>query len=136
MFCLIKLSSFKDSFKYLNRLNKYLYSSTIISSKDNNLSNYINNNQVIVLNVLLDNNLNDTIKIIKRIVPQDKILYLIIEYTNVIEVEKFIISIKKYYNNYHGSLLLRNTIFNYNKKAKEKEYKIFRYKVKYNVVIE
>lgn len=136
MFCLIKLSSFKDSFKYLNRLNKYLYSSTIISSKDNNLSNYINNNQVIVLNVLLDNNLNDTIKIIKRIVPQDKILYLIIEYTNVIEVEKFIISIKKYYNNYHGSLLLRNTIFNYNKKAKEKEYKIFRYKVKYNIVIE
>lgn len=134
MFCLIKLSSYKDSFKYLNRLNKYLYSSTIISSKDNNLSNYINNNQVIVLNVLLDNNLNDTIKIIKRIVPQDKILYLIIEYTNIIEVEKFILSIKKYYNNYHGSLLLRNTIFNYNKK--EKEYKIFRYKVKYNVVIE
>ena len=97
MFCLIKLSSFKDSFKYLNRLNKYLYSSTIISSKDNNLSNYINNNQVIVLNVLLDNNLNDTIKIIKRIVPQDKILYLIIEYTNIIEVKKFILSIKKYY---------------------------------------
>lgn len=134
MFCLIKLSSFKDSFKYLNRLNKYLYSSTIISSKDNNLSNYINNNQVIVLNVLLDNNLNDTIKIIKRIVPQDKILYLIIEYTNIIEVKKFILSIKKYYNNYHGSLLLRNTIFNYNKK--EKEYKLFRYKVKYNIVIE
>lgn len=134
MFCLIKLSSYKDSFKYLNRLNKYLYSSTIISSKNNNLSNYINNNQVIVLNVLLDNNLNDTIKIIKRIIPQDKILYLIIEYTNIIEVEKFILSIKKYYNNYHGSLLLRNTIFNYNKK--EKEYKLFRYKVKYNIVIE
>ena len=134
MFCLIKLSSYKDSFKYLNRLNKYLYSSTIISSKNNNLSNYINNNQVIVLNVLLDNNLNDTIKIIKRIVPQDKILYLIIEYTNIIEVKKFILSIKKYYNNYHGSLLLRNTIFNYNKK--EKEYKLFRYKVKYNIVIE
>lgn len=134
MFCLIKLSSYKDSFKYLNRLNKYLYSSTIISSKNNNLSNYINNNQVIVLNVLLDNNLNDTIKIIKRIVPQDKILYLIIEYTNIIEVEKFILSIKKHYNNYHGSLLLRNTIFNYNKK--EKEYKLFRYKVKYNIVIE
>ena len=134
MFCLIKLSSFKDSFKYLNRLNKYLYSSTIISSKNNNLSNYINNNQVIVLNVLLDNNLNDTIKIIKRIIPQDKILYLIIEYTNIIEVKKFILSIKKYYNNYHGSLLLRNTIFNYNKK--EIEYKLFRYKVKYNIVIE
>lgn len=134
MFCLIKLSSYKDSFKYLNRLNKYLYSSTIISSKNNNLSNYINNNQVIVLNVSLDNNLNDTIKIIKRIIPQDKILYLIIEYTNIIEVEKFILSIKKYYNNYHGSLLLRNTIFNYNKK--EKEYKLFRYKVKYNIVIE
>ena len=134
MFCLIKLSSYKDSFKYLNRLNKYLYSSTIISSKNNNLSNYINNNQVIVLNVLLDNNLNDTIKIIKRIIPQDKILYLIIEYTNIIEVKKFILSIKKYYNNYHGSLLLRNTIFNYNKK--EKEYKLFRYKVKYNIVIE
>ena len=134
MFCLIKLSSYKDSFKYLNRLNKYLYSSTIISSKNNNLSNYINNNQVIVLNVLLDNNLNDTIKIIKRIIPQDKILYLIIEYANIIEVEKFILSIKKYYNNYHGSLLLRNTIFNYNKK--EKEYKLFRYKVKYNIVIE
>lgn len=134
MFCLIKLSSYKDSFKYLNRLNKYLYSSTIISSKNNNLSNYINNNQVIVLNVLLDNNLNDTIKIIKRIIPQDKILYLIVEYTNIIEVKKFILSIKKYYNNYHGSLLLRNTIFNYNKK--EKEYKLFRYKVKYNIVIE
>ena len=134
MFCLIKLSSYKDSFKYLNRLNKYLYSSTIISSKNNNLFNYINNNQVIVLNVLLNNNLNDTIKIIKRIIPQDKILYLIIEYTNIIEVKKFILSIKKYYNNYHGSLLLRNTIFNYNKK--EKEYKLFRYKVKYNIVIE
>ena len=53
---------------------------------------------------------------------------------NIIEVKKFILSIKKYYNNYHGSLLLRNTIFNYNKK--EKEYKLFRYKVKYNIVIE
>ncbi len=38
--------------------------------------------QTIFRNNSLD--LNDTIKIIKRIITQDKILYLIIEYTNII----------------------------------------------------
>ena len=93
---------------------------------------YISNSDTIVINVNLDNksyNLNK----IKEIVPKDKILYIILEYSNLNDAKEFINSIKEEYNNYHGTLMLKNTIFNH--KKNEKKYSLFRYKVKYNVII-
>ena len=132
MFSLIKLSSYKNSYKYLNKLSEYLYSSIILSIDNINTAKYISNSDTIVVNVNLDNisyNLNK----IKEIVPKDKILYIILEYNNLNEAKEFINSIKEEYNNYHGTLMLKNAIFNH--KKNEKKYNLFRYKVKYNVVI-
>lgn len=132
MFSLIKLSSYKNSYKYLNKLSEYLYSSIILSIDNINIVKYISNSDTIVINVNLDNisyNLNK----IKEIVPKDKILYIILEYSNLNDTKEFINSIKEEYNNYHGTLMLKNTIFNH--KKKEQKYNLFRYKVKYNVII-
>lgn len=132
MFSLIKLSSYKNSYKYLNKLSEYLYSSIILSIDNINIVKYISNSDTIVVNVNLDNisyNLNK----IKETVPKDKILYIILEYNNFNEAKEFINSIKEEYNNYHGTLMLKNTIFNH--KKKEQKYNLFRYKVKYNVII-
>lgn len=132
MFSLIKLSSYKNSYKYLNKLSEYLYSSIILSIDNINIVKYISNSDTIVINVNLDNksyNLNK----IKEIVPKDKILYIILEYNDLNDAKEFINSIKEEYNNYHGALMLKNTIFNH--KKKEQKYNLFRYKVKYNVII-
>lgn len=132
MFSLIKLSSYKNSYKYLNKLSEYLYSSIILSIDNINIVKYISNSDTIVINVNLDNisyNLNK----IKEIVSKDKILYIILEYSNLNDAKEFINSIKEEYNNYHGTLMLKNTIFNH--KKKEQKYNLFRYKVKYNVII-
>lgn len=132
MFSLIKLSSYKNSYKYLNKLSEYLYSSIILSIDNINIVKYISNSDTIVINVNLDNksyNLNK----IKEIVPKDKILYIILEYNDLNDAKEFINSIKEEYNNYHGTLMLKNTIFNH--KKKEQKYNLFRYKVKYNVII-
>ena len=132
MFSLIKLSSYKNSYKYLNKLSEYLYSSIILSIDNINIVKYISKSDTIVINVNLDNisyNLNK----IKEIVPKDKILYIILEYNDLNDAKEFINSIKEEYNNYHGTLMLKNTIFNH--KKNEKKYNLFRYKVKYNVVI-
>ena len=132
MFSLIKLSSYKNSYKYLNKLSEYLYSSIILSIDNINIVKYISNSDTIVVNVNLDNisyNLNK----IKEIVPKDKILYIILEYNDLNDAKEFINSIKEEYNNYHGTLMLKNTIFNH--KKKEQKYNLFRYKVKYNVII-
>lgn len=132
MFSLIKLSSYKNSYKYLNKLSEYLYSSIILSIDNINIVKYISNSDTIVINVNLDNksyNLNK----IKEIVPKDKILYIILEYSNLNDAKEFINSIKEEYSNYHGALILKNTIFNH--KKNEKKYNLFRYKVKYNVII-
>lgn len=132
MFSLIKLSSYKNSYKYLNKLSEYLYSSIILSIDNVNIAEYISNSDTIVINVNLDNisyNLNK----IKEIVPKGKILYIILEYNDLNDAKEFINSIKEEYNNYHGTLMLKNTIFNH--KKKEQKYNLFRYKVKYNVII-
>lgn len=132
MFSLIKLSSYKNSYKYLNKLSEYLYSSIILSIDNINIVKYISKSDTIVINVNLDNisyNLNK----IKEIVPKDKILYIILEYNDLNEAKEFINSIKEEYNNYHGTLMLKNAIFNH--KKKEQKYNLFRYKVKYNVII-
>ena len=132
MFSLIKLSSYKNSYKYLNKLSEYLYSSIILSMDNINIVKYISNSDTIVINVNLDNisyNLNK----IKEIVPKGKILYIILEYNDLNDAKEFINSIKKEYNNYYGTLMLKNTIFNH--KKKEQKYNLFRYKVKYNVII-
>lgn len=132
MFSLIKLSSYKNSYKYLNKLSEYLYSSIILSIDNINIVKYISNSDTIVVNVNLDNisyNLNK----IKETVPKNKTLYIILEYNNLNDAKEFINSIKKEYNNYHGTLMLKNTIFNH--KKKEQKYNLFRYKVKYNVII-
>lgn len=132
MFSLIKLSSYKNSYKYLNKLSEYLYSSIILSIDNINIVKYISKSDTIVINVNLDNisyNLNK----IKEIVPKDKILYIILEYNDLNDAKEFINSIKEEYSNYHGALILKNTIFNH--KKNEKKYNLFRYKVKYNVVI-
>lgn len=132
MFSLIKLSSYKKSYKYLNKLSEYLYSSIILSIDNINIVEYISNSDTIVINVNLDNisyNLNK----IKEIVPKDKILYIILEYSNLNDAKEFVDCIKEEYSNYHGTLMLKNTIFNH--KKKEKKYNIFRYKVKYNTII-
>lgn len=132
MFSLIKLSSYKNSYKYLNKLSEYLYSSIILSIDNINIVKYISNSDTIVVNINLDNisyNLNK----IKEIVPKDKTLYIILEYNDLNEAKKFINSIKEEYNNYHGTLMLKNTVFNH--KKKEQKYNLFRYKVKYNVII-
>lgn len=132
MFSLIKLSSYKNSYKYLNKLSEYLYSSIILSIDNINIAKYISNSDIIVININL-NNINYSIDKIKEIVPQDKILYIILEYINLNDAKEFINSIKKEYSNYHGTLMLKNTIFNH--KKKEQKYNSFRYKVKYNVII-
>lgn len=132
MFSLIKLSSYKNSYKYLNKLSEYLYSSIILSIDNINIVKYISNSDTIVINVNLDNisyNLNK----IKEIVPNNKTLYIILEYNDLNDAKEFINSIKEEYNNYHGTLMLKNTIFNH--KKNEKKYNLFRYKVKYNVII-
>lgn len=132
MFSLIKLSSYKNSYKYLNKLSEYLYSSIILSIDNINIVKYISKSDTIVINVNLDNksyNLNK----IKEIVPKDKILYIILEYNDLNDAKEFINSIKEEYNNYHGTLMLKNTIFNH--KKKEQKYNLFRYKVKYNIII-
>ena len=132
MFSLIKLSSYKNSYKYLNKLSEYLYSSVILSIDNINIVKYISNSDTIVINVNLDNksyNLNK----IKEIVPKDKILYIILEYNDLNDAKEFINSIKEEYNNYHGTLMLKNTVFNH--KKNEEKYNLFRYKVKYNVII-
>ena len=132
MFSLIKLSSYKNSYKYLNKLSEYLYSSIILSIDNINIVKYISNSDTIVVNVNLDNisyNLNK----IKETVPKNKTLYIILEYNNLNDAKEFINSIKEEYNNYHGTLMLKNTIFNH--KKKEQKYNLFRYKVKYNVII-
>lgn len=132
MFSLIKLSSYKNSYKYLNKLSEYLYSSIILSIDNINIVKYISNSDTIVINVNLDNisyNLNK----IKEIVPKGKILYIILEYNDLNDAKEFINSIKEEYNNYHGTLMLKNTVFNH--KKNEKKYNLFRYKVKYNVII-
>lgn len=132
MFSLIKLSSYKNSYKYLNKLSEYLYSSIILSIDNINIVKYISKSDTIVINVNLDNisyNLNK----IKEIVPKDKILYIILEYNDLNDAKEFINSIKEEYNNYHGTLMLKNTIFNH--KKNEEKYNLFRYKVKYNVII-
>lgn len=132
MFSLIKLSSYKNSYKYLKKLSEYLYSSIILSIDNINITKYISNSDTIVVNVNLDN-INYNINKIKEIVPKDKILYIILEYNNLNDTKEFINSIKKEYSNYHGALTLKNTIFNH--KKKEQKYNLFRYKVKYNVII-
>ena len=132
MFSLIKLSSYKNSYKYLNKLSEYLYSSIILSIDNINIVKYISKSDTIVINVNLDNisyNLNK----IKEIVPKDKILYIILEYNDLNDAKEFINSIKEEYSNYHGTVMLKNTIFNH--KKNEKKYNLFRYKVKYNVII-
>ena len=89
MFSLIKLSSYKNSYKYLNKLSEYLYSSIILSIDNINIVKYISNSDTIVINVNLDNisyNLNK----IKEIVPKDKILYIILEYSNLNDVKEFV----------------------------------------------
>ena len=132
MFSLIKLSSYKNSYKYLNKLSEYLYSSIILSIDNINIVKYISKSDTIVINVNLDNisyNLNK----IKEIVPKGKTLYIILEYNDLNDAKEFINSIKEEYNNYHGTLMLKNTIFNH--KKKEQKYNLFRYKVKYNVII-
>lgn len=132
MFSLIKLSSYKNSYKYLNKLSEYLYSSIILSIDNINIVKYISNSDTIVINVNLDNisyNLNK----IKEIVPKDKILYIILEYNDLNDAKEFINSIKEEYNNYNGTLMLKNTVFNH--KKNEGKYNLFRYKVKYNVII-
>ena len=132
MFSLIKLSSYKNSYKYLNKLSEYLYSSIILSIDNINIVKYISNSDTIVVNVNLDN-INYNLNKIKEIVPKDKILYIILEYNNLNDAKEFINSIKEEYSNYHGTVMLKNTIFNH--KKNEKKYNLFRYKVKYNVVI-
>lgn len=132
MFSLIKLSSYKNSYKYLNKLSEYLYSSIILSIDNINIAKYISNSDTIVVNVNLDN-INYNLNKIKEIVPQDKILYIILEYNNLNDAKEFINKIKEEYSNYHGALILKNTIFNH--KKNEKKYNLFRYKVKYNVII-
>ena len=132
MFSLIKLSSYKNSYKYLNKLSEYLYSSIILSIDNINIVKYISKSDTIVINVNLDN-INYNLNKIKEIVPKDKILYIILEYSNLNDAKEFINSIKEEYNNYHGTLMLKNTIFNH--KKKEQKYNLFRYKVKYNVII-
>lgn len=132
MFSLIKLSSYKNSYKYLNKLSEYLYSSIILSIDNINIVKYISNSDTIVVNVNLDN-INYNLNKIKEIVPKDKTLYIILEYNDLNDAKEFINSIKEEYSNYHGALMLKNTIFNH--KKNEKKYNLFRYKVKYNVVI-
>lgn len=132
MFSLIKLSSYKNSYKYLNKLSEYLYSSIILSIDNINIVKYISNSDTIVVNVNLDN-INYNLNKIKEIVPKDKTLYIILEYNGLNDAKEFINSIKEEYSNYHGALILKNTIFNH--KKNEKKYNLFRYKVKYNVVI-
>lgn len=132
MFSLIKLSSYKNSYKYLNKLSEYLYSSIILSIDNINIVKYISKSDTIVINVNLDN-INYNLNKIKEIVPKDKILYIILEYSNLNDAKEFINSIKEEYNNYHGTLMLKNTIFNH--KKNEEKYNLFRYKVKYNVII-
>ncbi len=132
MFSLIKLSSYKNSYKYLNKLSEYLYSSIILSIDNVNIAEYISNSDTIVVNVNLDN-INYNLNKIKEIVPKDKTLYIILEYNDLNDAKEFINSIKEEYSNYHGALILKNTIFNH--KKNEKKYNLFRYKVKYNVVI-
>ena len=132
MFSLIKLSSYKNSYKYLNKLSEYLYSSIILSIDNVNIAEYISNSDTIVVNVNLDN-INYNLNKIKEIVPKDKTLYIILEYNDLNDAKEFIKSIKEEYSNYHGALILKNTIFNH--KKNEKKYNLFRYKVKYNVVI-
>ena len=132
MFSLIKLSSYKNSYKYLNKLSEYLYSSIILSIDNVNIAEYINNSDIIIININLDN-INYNLNKIKEIVPKDKTLYIILEYSNLIDAKEFINSIKEEYSNYHGALILKNNIFNY--KKKEQKYNLFRYKVKYNVII-
>ena len=132
MFSLIKLSSYKNSYKYLNKLSEYLYSSIILSIDNVNIAEYINNSDIIIININLDN-INYNLNKIKETVPKDKILYIILEYNNLNEAKEFINSIKEEYSNYHGTLILKNTIFNH--KKKEQKYNLFRYKVKYNVII-
>ena len=132
MFSLIKLSSYKNSYKYLNKLSEYLYSSIILSIDNINIVKYISNSDTIVVNVNLDN-INYNLNKIKEIVPKDKILYIILEYNDLNDAKEFINSIKEEYSNYHGTVMLKNTIFNH--KKNEKKYNLFRYKVKYNVVI-
>ena len=132
MFSLIKLSSYKNSYKYLNKLSEYLYSSIILSIDNINIVKYISNSDTIVVNVNLDN-INYNLNKIKEIVPKDKILYIILEYNNLNDAKEFINSIKEEYSNYHGTVMLKNTIFNH--KKNEKKYNLFRYKVKYNVII-
>lgn len=132
MFSLIKLSSYKNSYKYLNKLSEYLYSSIILSIDNINTAKYISNSDTIVVNVNLDN-INYNLNKIKEIVPNNKTLYIILEYNNLNDAKEFINSIKEEYNNYHGTLMLKNTIFNH--KKNEEKYNLFRYKVKYNVII-
>lgn len=132
MFSLIKLSSYKNLYKYLNKLSEYLYSSIILSIDNVNIAEYINNSDIIIININLDN-INYNLNKIKEIVPQDKILYIILEYNNLNDAKEFINKIKEEYSNYHGALILKNTIFNH--KKNEKKYNLFRYKVKYNVII-
>lgn len=132
MFSLIKLSSYKNSYKYLNKLSDYLYSSIILSINNINISKYINSSDIIVVNVNLDNIIYNLNKI-KEIVPNNKTLYIILEYSNLNDAKEFVDCIKEEYSNYHGTLMLKNTIFNH--KKKEKKYNIFRYKVKYNTII-
>ena len=132
MFSLIKLSSYKNSYKYLNKLSEYLYSSIILSIDNVNIAEYINNSDIIIININLDN-INYNLNKIKEIVPKDKILYIILEYNNLNDAKEFINSIKEEYSNYHGTVMLKNTIFNH--KKNEKKYNLFRYKVKYNVII-
>ena len=132
MFSLIKLSSYKNSYKYLNKLSEYLYSSIILSIDNINIVKYISKSDTIVINVNLDN-INYNLNKIKEIVPKDKILYIILEYNDLNDAKEFINSIKEEYNNYHGTLMLKNTIFNH--KKNEEKYNLFRYKVKYNVII-
>lgn len=132
MFSLIKLSSYKNSYKYLNKLSEYLYSSIILSIDNINIVKYISNSDTIVINVNL-NNISYNLNKIKEIVPKDKILYIILEYNDLNDAKEFINSIKEEYNNYHGTLMLKNTVFNH--KKNEEKYNLFRYKVKYNVII-
>ncbi len=132
MFSLIKLSSYKNSYKYLNKLSEYLYSSIILSIDNVNITKYINNSDTIVINVNVDN-INYNLNKITEIVPKDKILYIILEYNDLDAAKEFISCTKKEYSNYHGTLMLKNTIFNH--KKNEQKYNLFRYKVKYNVII-
>lgn len=134
MYCLVKISSSKNNYKYLLKLNNYLYSSILVNYDDTLLPIYIDKNKILVLNILIDKNYIDIIHKMKKIIPNNKVFYLILEYTSNKYLNKFIQEVKLNYNNIYGILIVNNNIFKYN--INNNNYKIFKYKVKYNIKLD